>query len=252
MSITFCSSALGEQQPWTETNYSFGLPFFTTQGGLCPRYPEICLADSIRHCYTKVALLSKTGICSATTSFRFQYEVPGGAEFEATALDVSGECRSVAVAVLGVDAKLVRLEPLEENRSPVSMALNSEARELLRDWIKNASSKADEFGDIRQNPLSSLSPKALKGERVTLLRFELNDGVKGWKRDRGPVVLYFNDRLFRLEGWCTDDHLLFSVNDKLHLAYTVYCCGCGLRILCVYDLSGEAPMKVYENSSLSD
>jgi hypothetical protein len=41
-------------------------------------------------------------------------------------------------------------------------------------------------------------------------------------------------------------------NDKLHVACRAVCCGCGERILYVYDLSDDATNMVYENDKLSD
>ncbi|MEW6141504.1 MAG: hypothetical protein AB1733_25050 [Thermodesulfobacteriota bacterium] len=208
------------------------------------------MADSfpLFGCYD-VALISRRGVCGGMTSYRFHYEVPGGSAIEATVLDVPEKCYG-SVAVVGVDPGAVRLIPLEDDQPPAPKDTESKARELLRNWI-HSSSKADEFGDIRQNPLSNSPAKVLKAGHVKMLKFELNDYSEELRRD-GPVVLWLNDRLFRLEGWCTEGHLFFSVHAKPYLAYTMHCCGCGLQILYVYDLSGEVPMTAYENEKLSD
>lgn len=109
----------------------------------------------------------------------------------------------------------------------------------------------ERIGDIEQNPLSNSPPKVATVGDVTMLRFGLNEEVERFRRN-GPILLAFKDQLFRLEGWCTGSPVFFSVNDKFHVAYRVVCCGCGERILYVYDLSGDAPKMVYENDKLSD
>ncbi len=235
--------------PWKQKGIAFGLPFFATQSEPCPRYPNVLsLADSRPFCHDNVALVSHRGVCSARTSFRFPYTHPGGADFEATALEGYKECLpGAAVAVIGVETEAVHVLPLREEQSPLPKDLESGARELLKDWIRT-SPKADEFGDITQNPLLDSSPKVLKTAHITMLQFAVDK--KGG--EHGPVVLSLNGRLLRLEGWCTYGHLFFTINDKLYLSYNLECCGCGLRILYVYDLSGELPEKVYENDKLSD
>ncbi|MEW6140255.1 MAG: hypothetical protein AB1733_18705 [Thermodesulfobacteriota bacterium] len=251
--VTMTCYAYGEQQPEPPRKFSFGLPFFATQSDPCPKYPEgLCLADSfpLFGCYD-VALISRRGVCGGMTSYRFHYEVPGGSAIEATVLDVPEKCYG-SVAVVGVDPGAVRLIPWEDDQPPATKEMESRARELLKDWMINAPKSVERIGDIENNPLSDSPPKALKAGPVTVLRFELNDQIIGWKKDIGPVVLFLNNRLFRFDGWCTDDHLVFSVNDKLHFTYILRCCGCGESISYVYDLSGEVPTKVYQNDKLSD
>lgn len=224
----------------------FSLPFFANPAAVCTKYPEICLADSIPDCNLNVVLLSKQQICSAVTLFRFMFEGPaGGPEFEATALDVSGKCRNLAVAVLGGNAEEVRIIPLTEEQSPAPRDMEGKARQLLKDWT-TTSTKADEFGDISQNPLLDSSPKLFKAGHITMLQFAV-DKEGG---ENGPVVLSLNGQLFRLDGWCTEGHLFFEVKKKLHVSYRLRCCGCGLENLQVYDLSGQTPEKVYENEKI--
>jgi len=243
-----------EPQHLTRGDFTFGLPFYATQSDPCPKYPDgLCLADSfpLFGCY-EVALISNTGVCRARTSYRYHYEVPGGSAFEATVLEVPEDCQYGSVAVVADRPEAVSLIPLEANQPPAPKDVETRARGLLEDWMTNASKSLERTGDVGNNPLSTSPPMVLKAAQVTILRFQLNEGMEGWKKDRGPVVLSLNDQLFRLEGWCTDDHLFFSANEKLHLAYTLWCCGCGERILYVYDLSGKIPKKVYENDKLSN
>jgi hypothetical protein len=197
-----------------------------------------------------VALVSSTDVCSAKTSYRFHYQVPGGGEFEGTVVQTSEKCQAGYVAVIGVDARAVRVIPQEADQSPAWEDVERKARALLNLWIRT-SDKADEFGDISQNRLSKSPPKVLKAGPVTMLKFELNGDIPEQRR-QGPVVLWLKNQLFRLEGWCTADHIFLAVNDKPYIAYTMQCCGCGVRILYVYDLSGDLPEKVYENDKLSD
>ncbi|HMK34173.1 MAG TPA: hypothetical protein VK463_03830 [Desulfomonilaceae bacterium] len=209
------------------------------------------MADSAPPC-TQVALVSDTGICSVTTLYRFHYDHPGGGDFEATVLKGSREClKDAHVAVLGVDIGAIRLLSLKEDQSPVRKDLPSRARELLKRWMTTEEKSETRVGDIEQNPLSSSPPKMFTVGDITMLRFALNEEAEQFRTD-GPIVLYFKDQVFRLEGWCTGDPVFFSVNDKIHIAFRSWCCGCGQRILYVYDLSGSTPKIVYENDKLSD
>jgi hypothetical protein len=238
-------------QPGTQTDFSFGLTFYAMQSIPCPKYPKgLCLADSVPPC-TPVALVSHTGICSVTALYRFHYDHPGGGDFEATVLEGSEEClRDATVAVLGVDTGAIRLISPKEDQS-VRKDLESSARGLLKHWITAEDKSQERIGDIDQNPLSKAPPRLSTVGDITMLRFALNEAAEQVRTD-GPILLFFKDQLFRLEAWCTGDPVFFSVNDKLHVAYRAVCCGCGERILYVYDLSGDAPKMVYENDKLSD
>ncbi len=71
----------------------------------------------------------------------------------------------------------------------------------------------------------------------------------------GLPVLVLKDNAFLLEGSCAfRSPFFFSVKEKLHVSYwaTVACCGCGDLNFFVYDLSGESPKLVYDNSHFSD
>jgi hypothetical protein len=79
---------------------------------------------------------------------------------------------------------------------------------------------------------------------LTLLRFSLN-GLK----ENGPAVLFTDNQLFELAGFCGTGHVFFNVNDKLHLSYIEAGCS-GVHMFIVYDLSGKTPKIVYRNGDL--
>lgn len=228
---------------------SFGLPFVATQSDPCPRYPQgLCLADSLLQC-DEVALISSKGVCRATTSYRFRYEVPGGSEFEATLLEGFKECLELPnVAVLGVRIEAVRVVGLKEDKSPVPSGLETKAREFLKDYVLP---EGVELASPRLvKPLES-KPGGMT-DAVALITFGFaveNRSVAG----NGPSILSSKDTVIRLDGNCTWGPLFFALDGELHRAYTAsHCCDCGERILYVYNVSGPTPKKVYENGKLSD
>jgi hypothetical protein len=98
---------------------------------------------------------------------------------------------------------------------------------------------------MTQDPESSYRfasphPRAFKVGRFILLKFEW-EGIEG----KGPFVLFLDDKAFQFEADCTNQHVLFSVNRKLYLAFHEGGCFNGRDSLNVYDLSGAAPKRVY-------
>jgi hypothetical protein len=234
--------------PEKSQNYSFSLPFFTSQDDPNQSYPPVCLADLIP-LLSEVVLVSRERVCDARTTFDFKYEIPSGVKFEATALDGKPEClKGADVAVVEINAEAVRVIPLKEQKDPPSKDIESRARTILKDWMKT-SVEPDEVRDVKENPLSNSSPGSLKAAQVEMLQFSVSNKKGGAD---GPVVLFINNQPFRLGGWRQDGHIFFSVKDKIHLAYTLRCWSSGKQVLYVYDLSGPEPKKVYENNKLSD
>lgn len=183
-----------------------------------------------------MVLICSKGICNTRTLYRFKYEHPGGEEFEATLLEKSPKCPEAAViAVIGVDARAVRLISPQDDHSPLSEELESRARRVL---------KESGAGQGALPSLADSAPEVKKVGRVTLLTFRT-------ETDDTAAVLLLNNNFVSL-GLCTFEHLFFSLNDKLHLTYRKGCCACGEVINFVYDLSGEAPKKVYGNAKFSD
>jgi hypothetical protein len=187
------------------------------------------------------------GGCTARTSSTFRYEIPGGAEFEATHLE-GAEKFGGYVAVVGMDPRTVRAIPLSDERSPVPKDMEAKARELLKDYDFQEGVEIIAPRLVKPGG-SQAAPRALDVALVTF-GFEVNN-ESVW--ENGPSVLFVNETAFRLGGNCTWDPIFLTIQGKLHLAYTAqeaYCSG--ERILYVCDLSGEAPKKVYGNGRLSD
>jgi hypothetical protein len=63
----------------------------------------------------------------------------------------------------------------------------------------------------------------------------------------GPLFVYMNNKTFALKGGCTHDIRTFSINGRLYINYTYSGCDNGEVVILIYDLSGEEPVRVYEN-----
>ncbi len=235
-------------EPATQSGISFSLPFTCGEEGRAGG----CLADSIER-GSKVTLINKTETCKATAVETFIYDHRAAAsEFKATRLVGTRECFFLRpeeessygrfqVAVLGVEPEAVRLISTIHDNSPVPKDMELEARRILRN-------------DVLPKGTEFIAPRlvSLEGSEVAVVQLGYtHDGESAWKD--GPSVLFANNSATRLDGDCTWEHLFFTANNKLHLAYIgAGCCGCGEWILYVYDVSGKVPKKVYENGSLSD
>jgi hypothetical protein len=152
------------------------------------------------------------------TASKFQYGIPGGADFEATHLEAVGECPG-DLAVVGVDPAAIRVISPSEDHSPVPKELELKARRLL--------DSLDAFVE-EQWPISDSTSRVVGTGQFALLLFECER--------RAAVVLLENNNLFKLEGRCTKGHVFFAVGDRLHLTYWDSCCGCGSLNKLVYEL----------------
>ncbi|MBI5570717.1 MAG: ankyrin repeat domain-containing protein [Desulfomonile tiedjei] len=228
-------------QPLHPSDISFGLPFWAAYRGYGPKHPEgLALADPFDP-GRPVTLISSSGVCTMKTASKFPYDIPGGAEFEATHLEGSEKC-SGYLGVVGVDLSAIRPVQPSDDKSPVPHEVELEARRVAR--------RSDAVQE--RWPFSDVSPEIVRVGDVTLVKFGLHTGSREDEPGFFAAVLIVNGKPFELEARCTDDHHFFAVNDRLHLTYTGHCCGCGWISQVVYDLSSGTPRKVYENALLGD
>jgi hypothetical protein len=86
----------------------WAFPFLAYQEDYRPKHPEgLSLADTLEP-GRPVVLISSNEVCTATTSSKFNYAIPGGADFDATHLESDEKC-SGFLAVVGADPEAIRL-----------------------------------------------------------------------------------------------------------------------------------------------
>jgi hypothetical protein len=193
-----------------------------------------CLADSLKS-GLDVVLVSKDTKCSAKTGETFTEVLSN--EFKATRLKGTEKCLIGDIAVLGVDASVVRVIEPKTDESFLSAEIKLKAR-------KFASSEYDvEVADS--------SPDVFGVGNTAFLLFEPSEVSPLY----GLPVLVLNNNVFSFKGLCASKPpFFFSVKEKLYVSYwaTVACCGCGDLNYFVYDVSGKSPKLVYRNSNFSN
>ncbi|MBI5249667.1 MAG: hypothetical protein HY912_09245 [Desulfomonile tiedjei] len=251
--FVLCSCAYSE--PAKEPSISFSVPFdcgdVDDRGELQAR--TLCLADSFQP-GLNVVLVSNEANWSSKTSDPLAYEY-ANYEFEATRL--LGVEKSLAadwdeklsIAIVGVDTSAVRVLEPRGDRSSLSKYVEMKA-------LRAAKRRAKEGCAFERNQLhryvGDSPPDVFRAGNAAFLVFRYNEKLSN---EYGPIVLLIQNEAFKLCGSCTyTPPLLFSVNERLYLAYwaTVSCCGCGDRAFFVYDVSGAVPTLVYENSHFSN
>lgn len=256
--VALGSSAFGE--PEAESPVSFAL--FFERG--TTRSKEWCLSGAFKP-GRSVTLLTEAGTCSAETAGTFTFDYPPGLHyFEATFLKGDEKCLSGAMgtAVVGADPSAVSVISPSDDKSPVPGYLKNKALRLLEgkyetwqigsygrtDFLKTVEVKARRV--LRLNDPGGREPP----RSVALLMFGYGTS-DGWLHKNGPLAVLIDNRVFWLKGSCTWNHLFFSVNNRIYIAYTASFgggCGGGQRDLYVYDLSSRIPEEVYSNGNLSD
>jgi hypothetical protein len=256
--VLFSSYSLGQSAE--KDHVSFGCPFFL--GGPQRANPKewtgnYCLADEYESGLNAV-LLDSTGMCVAKTGATFPYGHPWiGPYIQANRLVGAEKCfkmrnrspRHFRIAVVGVEPSKVRLIPATECKLPLPADVLAAAREMLKHPVLDSSKPyaivGKELSRMAYNPITDSPAKVMRADDATLLVF-------GFPKDSspGPLIVYMNNNVFRLEGWCTIEHIFFSVSDRLHLAYGAPSCNSGEYVVYVYDLSGRVPKQVYVNGAL--
>ena len=214
---------------------------------------QFCLADSLKP-GRKVVLVSKDVKCSAKTGRTFEGL---GNDPTSTRLEGPEKCltvhwdgfsglpESTRVAVLGVDASVVRVIEPKTDESFLSAEIQLKAREFASsEYRKRAGSEYEGSIDVAD-------PKVFGVGNTAFLLFNPENEFLPWY---GLPVLVLNNNFVSLKGRCVSDPpFFFSVKEKLYVSYwaTVGCCDCGDSNFFVYDVSGKSPKLVYWNSDFS-
>jgi hypothetical protein len=142
------------------------------------------------------------------------------------------------VVVVGADPAEVRLVPVNPETSPLPDKMEQEARRLAAASMRKP--REHGYGTIFESSPTII----LRAGNATLLSFEPEDRSNRSPGEHGLLVLFINDKGYRLPGehFGTLDPFFFSVKDKLYLAYNIP--WVSLHTL-VYDLSGETPKEVF-------
>jgi hypothetical protein len=246
-------------EPVAKSDISFGLPFIcgTTEKGKTESGVDSedncsgrCLADSFQSGLS-VVLLGNGGVCRAKTGDKCTFDMTGevtqvvGTEECLAGLDQEEVLKNerFVIAVVGLDPAVVRLVSPSDDKSPLPKEIELSARRLLEPSEPPADAHPAHI-------LSDSPPRILRVKHLALVGFWSKEPA--WPTAQGPPILLDNDRIFRLQGWCTDSYVFFSVNYKLHLTYSNSCCSCGWNCRLVYDLSGETPKLVYSNDAFAN
>jgi hypothetical protein len=225
--IMVISLAFGDPAAGTEPQ--FGLPFDCGKG---QKMKTWCLADSVEKGKT-VVLLTESGVCEVRAGGKFLYDDPPWT-LEATPLQGVETCaKNVTwfdVGIIGIDATAVRILSPKDGASASAQLNAQKLREIL---VKE---EENEPWPLSKSPTTILQVRA-----VRLIIFP-HEGDKG--RPGGPVAVLSGGDVKRLNGWCTEGYVFFTLHGKLYLTYRSYCCGCGWHEILVYDLSGGVPKMV--------
>ncbi len=242
-----------EGRPVEGTGISFSLPFSCggEAGDKRKANEVICLADSFK-AGLNVVLVSGKARCTGKTAGTFVNEHLGH-EFDATYLTGTAECLTEVdntwyeIAVVGVALSGVHVVEARNDKSPLSQEMEAKARKVAKTGYKALSAPGEHVKDVADS-----APEVFRAGDAAFLLFKCTDE---FLNQDGLPVLVLNNNAFLLEGSCAfRSPFFFTVNNKLHVSYgaTVACCGCGDSNLFVYDLSGESPELVYQNSDFSD
>lgn len=248
--LLFGSGVYGD--PVADSEVSFSVPFVGTYRG----DKTLCLADVFKP-GLKTVLLGNSGTCEAITADTFIY--PEDKQLETTRLKGTEKClaevdtkrfrigRQLRVAVVGVDSSAVRVVEPKTNESPLSKEIEQSARKIASsEYQRNFRNPEGSVIDVADFPADVFS--------VGNAAFFLFKCTDEFYNQDGLPVLALNNNAFLLEGACAfRSPFFFFVKEKLCVSYwaTVACCGCGDSNFFVYDLSGESPKLVYQNSDFS-
>ncbi|MEW6347469.1 MAG: hypothetical protein AB1646_00275 [Thermodesulfobacteriota bacterium] len=221
--------------PQTGPGFSFGLPFeWHAEGSTDVWY----LADNYPP-GLDVVLVGDNGTWHAKTGTACKIEYGGQGEVEATRLTgIEKSPPSADIAVVAAQAPSVRVVKPEEGRPFLTKEMEAQAEQLLDPTFT-------ELEEIGADTKSKRPAKVMRAGRALLLVYDVDRSFAD-----GIPVLFLNGHVFKLGGLCTCDHLFFTVNGKLHLAYGVPSCNSGAFFVTVYDLSGTEPKHVYDNWAL--
>jgi hypothetical protein len=249
---TYSGGEIAEEH---QISFSLAYKYTTGENG---ENTQPCLADS-HTSGLKVVLLSKDAKCSATTGKTFIPNWGGADAFKATRLKGTEKCLTVfrdgpngslrettRVAVLGVDASVVRAIKSKKDETPLSEEIESKARKIASSAYQKSFRNSKGLAvDVADSP-----PDVFGVGNTAFLLFECTGGEYA-----GLPVMVLKNKAFLLEGSCVSNPpFFFSVKENLYVSYwaTCGCCGCGASVFFVYDVSGKSPKQVYSNGNFAN
>ncbi|MFH1115457.1 MAG: hypothetical protein V1792_16235 [Pseudomonadota bacterium] len=247
------SGSYAESQPVERKGISFSLPFSCggEPGDKRKDNEVVCLAGSFE-AGLKVVLVCTKASCTGKTAGTFLSEHVGH-EFDATHLTGTAECSTEVddtwykIAVVGIAPSAVNVLEPQNDKSSLSQDMEAKARKIAGSGYRDLSAPGQPVRDVADS-----APDVFRAGNAAFVLFKCTDEFLN--QDGLPVVV-LNNNAFLLDGSCAlRSPFFFTVNNRLHVLYwaTVSCCGCGDSNLFVYDLSGESPELVYQNTDFSD
>jgi len=188
---------------------------------------------------TNVVLVSGGGICSATVAGTCTYRDPNYGLRQGANLAVEDECRGAGgIAIVDLDRNAVRSVSPQVNLSPMPKDIESKARQLVQEYFDEEARRL-----LIPHQVLSSRPVVLRVEQVALLNFEASGG---WR----PAVILVNNDVFPLAGHSCLGYFFFTVENRLHLAYSMSFMMGDRSHIVICDLSGGSPRYVYDSTDV--
>jgi hypothetical protein len=227
-------SALMSSYSFGETVANSGFSFSAPTSRQVLSEKNRCTKNSLQDLFpigAKVILVSQHGIYGASIAEACNFSYHGFRK--GSQLTLNGEdSRGFRAAIVGVDIAEVRLAPLKKGGPTVSQYLELRARRVVAEFLRHPNPPW--LFHVRPKLLKS-SPEVFRAGQAVLFLFD---------SERGKIpVLTVKNKILVLGD--TYSHILFYVNDKLHLTCGWQCLRCSDPHQRIYDLSGEKPRLVW-------
>ncbi|MCX5863682.1 MAG: hypothetical protein NTW42_01195 [Deltaproteobacteria bacterium] len=228
-------------------NSSFALPTHCEVGGVSANLN--CLADILKP-GIYATMLRQDGLANCVAQTAGPYKIDDGAhDFEATLLTHKEKCTdSYRIAFLSKKNTPVKLRNIKTTTGILSSKFDRVARQLLSK--KQPESDGCKYTSETVQKTPNIHPVILTTGKYSLYVYSSEIYPSKDNNRRGQSVLFYNNKPFVLKGPCTEDHVFFTVNGRLHLTYVLNGCNSGAYTIYVYDLSTSHPVLVYINDVL--
>jgi hypothetical protein len=216
--------------------------------------PKLCLGGKFKAGIDVILLQSGARkICAArTTSAIVDIESNGN-----TFTELSGSCdvpKGFAVAIL---KKTVRDYELLIPKKIIKASLISKTDRSIRSSgaLLQLLKQAQDLIPGEMKELDDISPQL---HQIVLPDLNVNIASYDQFPDNanyvsGPRVIVINSRVFPLTGWCSYRNFnVFRLNGRHYVQSGSCCCGCGITIMEVFQITPNGLIKVISDDSLSD
>jgi hypothetical protein len=160
--------------------------------------------------------------------------------FEVTNLTIIDKCKSqnfigALVGITSADYQFIKLEPF---KSPGLID------EVYAEAKKNESPNCPDYLQLKKS-FTNLWLIPHHREKIIVAQIEREGN------QNGPLSIVKNNHIYLLEGGCTKEIKIFSINNRLYIRYDETGCDGGVLVINVYDLSEIEPILIYSNSMWS-